>query len=258
MSTPYPEQVASILRNRPAVQRAIVLAHLTTREASLIQEGRGSIRSIHLLTQALIDLGNLPAGVFPDLGSQVRQMMFDCGIGLDCAGYAQQAFLRATGQTRSAARFVAVENESLSSLEARGYARVADPTLLRPGDIAVLGPTGAGQVDHRAIVYEQHRATSAELEELHRRAGPAGERLVRSDRVRVITVDSSWGCRSAPLADPAMGGVRRETWWYNEETATWGWGPAGLVGSQPLSVSALPYGHPVTGAFGFFRTAGTS
>src|SRR5882672_2688196 len=126
MTARYLGQTAAIEANRGALARAAARVHLTGAELGLVQSGRGSPESIHALTQALLDDGLLPPAdpSRPDLESRVRQMMFDCGIGIDCAGYVQQAYLHAMRVSASAAGFRARVNEDLSNLSSRGFSRV--------------------------------------------------------------------------------------------------------------------------------------
>lgn len=101
--------------------------------------GRAPPAQIQALTQKLIDMGCLSTDTSIPLDLRVRHLMNDHHIGLDCAGFVQQAFLLATGLTRGQARLGALLNESLSGLGSRHYARVA-PCDASPGDIIALAP----------------------------------------------------------------------------------------------------------------------
>src|SRR5580700_4978217 len=111
--------------------RAATLAHaghnagLADDEISLVAAGRGTPAQVARVTQELLDEGLLPGGPKATLAQRVREMMFDYRAGLDCAGYAQQAFLAAHGLTRAAAGLRSPLLENLSGLAQRGYARVS-------------------------------------------------------------------------------------------------------------------------------------
>ena len=249
MSAPYRAQVASL--SSPAIvaelASAASRAHVSPEALGRIESGRGTPREIHSLTQALIDGHPLPRdGVWS--GAAVRQLMFDHGIGIDCAGYVQQAFLHASGITRAQAGFDSPINESLSGLERRGFAKVNDMSAVRPGDLVVLAAP-PGQPGHRAIVYDQHPATANDMSYLLQGDAPARDFSV-GGQVRVFEVDTSWGCNG----QARLGGVRRETWWLNESTNKWGYIERSLdkkTGAELELFRAVdgPYDHRLEGFF---------
>jgi hypothetical protein len=216
-----------------------------------IRSGRGTPEQIRAIAQALIDQGHAVAGRYGDLHSSIRQTMADHGIGVDCAGYVQQAYLSVTGLDRARARFAASENENLSHLERRGYERVDQLAAVRPGDLVVLGPQPAisddpHPVGHRAIVYDQRLTTPADMEKLIRM--PGAQPFAAGGPIRVFEVDSSWG----DGGHPEVGGVNRETWWYSESARQWAWQAQG--DGTRFCVGSTPYGHPCEPpAEGFFR-----
>jgi hypothetical protein len=254
MSVRYPLQEVSVLRHARDLQAAIAAAHLSPLDALDVITGRGTPEAIHAVTQALIDRGRLPPAYAGDLDSRVRIMMFTHGIGLDCAGYVQQAYLRVMQLDRTQAHFRRTD-EDLSTLGARGYSRVAQIADVRPGDIVSLGPPSwpapGREPGHRAIVYDQHLASVRELGEL-RALGESGAAMAASGPVRIVQVDSSWGGGG----DPLVGGVRRETWWHSETTGTWGWLAPGVDGEPAsLAIASTPIRHPFVPPFGIFRGA---
>jgi hypothetical protein len=220
-----------------------------------IKVGRGGFRLVQALTQALIDANKLPpaeADVSPEL--RVRRMMADYGIGYDCAGYVQQAFLAARGITRAEAGFVTVLNENLSSLWRSRFSRVA-PENSRPGDIIALGPPPKEAFGHRVIVVERHDAS---LEELKRYCTYGDAAKLADGRISVITVESSFGSG----ADPGRGGVKRQTWLYDAKSQLWGnvipaqVATTGTQGqpaesSERVNVASMPYDgfHPLLGIY---------
>jgi hypothetical protein len=262
MATPYPDQAQHIRKNLQALASAAVRGGVSTAGLSRIQSGRGSPTDIGALVGALVrapaaandELPPLPAAG-PALDRAVRQMMFEHGLGLDCAGYVQQAYLRATGLDRRTAGFGTPLNENLSNLGSRGFSRVGDPASARPGDIFVLGhelgdPTSP---EHRAIVYAQRPATRGDVSQLLTYGKPA-EQFARGNSVRVLEVDSSWGCHD----DPQQGGVQRETWWYAETTRTWGWlshgsGANGSQSPDAFQSGPTPYNHVFGGPYAIYR-----
>jgi hypothetical protein len=252
MTTRYPLQGDVVTRNTAALNRAIATAKLNPSEALDLVTGRGSPEAIHAVTQALIHQGQLPDASEGTLDARVRILMFNHGIGVDCAGYVQRAYLRVMHLDRASAHFGRTD-ESLSTLGARGYTRIVDLAGVRPGDIVSLGPPrdplgGAGEPGHRAIVYEQHLASTDELAEL-RATGETGTKMAAAGPVRVVQVDSSWGSSG----DPQLGGVRRETWWRSETTGAWAWLQHASDGSASLLTASTPMAHPFASPFGIFR-----
>ena len=189
--------------------------NLGIHDVDAIKVGRGTPAEVHALTQALIDARKLPRGApgEPD-DVRVRRMMGDYGIGFDCAGFTQQAFLAAHGITRGQAGFArSIMNESLSHPSSTHFSRVA-PEDARAGDILALGPPPGEKTGHRLVVFDRHDASSAEL----KRYCTSGEGVrIASGRVSVLVVDSSFGSG----ANPGKGGVQRQTWLYDPVSNQW-------------------------------------
>jgi hypothetical protein len=235
----------------------VVAATLGIGEGELhaIEVGRGEPRRVAALTQALIDANKLPpveADVSPVL--RIRRMMADYGIGYDCAGYVQQAFLAAYGITRAEAGFIPILNESLSALWRPRFSRVA-PEDSRPGDIIALGPPPKQTVGHRLMVLDRHDASP---EEVGRYCTYGDAAKLAEGRISVITVESSFGSG----ADPGQGGVERQTWLYDAVSKRWGNvlpAQREIVGAQGQSVefpervnvASMPYDgfHPLLGIY---------
>lgn len=259
MSTPYPVQARSLAQPKTVMElrAAAGRAHLPPGALNRVESGRGSPEEIRVLTQALIDESPRPAGGWTT--AAIRQLAFDHGVGIDCAGYVQQAYLRASGATRASAGFGPVERESLSDLQAHGWSRVRDLGDVRPGDVVVLGPPSSDQPGHRVIVYDQRVATAADVRDLLAldAADPEGRsrahEFATGGPIRVFEVDSSWGSGG----HSEVGGVRRDTWWLNESTGQWAyvdrsWDEAKGSESATFVAGSHPYGHPLEG---FFRRA---
>lgn len=255
MSTPCPVQARSLAQPKTVMElrAAAGRAHLSPGALNRIESGRASPEEIRAMTQALIDESPRPARGWTT--AAIRQVAFDHGVGIDCAGYAQQAYLRASGATRASAGFGPVERESLSSLRAHGWSRVRGVADVRPGDIVVLGPPSSDQPGHRAIVYDQRVATAADVRDLLALDDPdpqhpRAHQFATGGPIRVFEVDSSWGSGG----HPQVGGVRRDTWWLNESTGRWayvvhGWDQATGTEQAVFAVASLPYGHPLEGFF---------
>jgi len=255
MSTPYPVQARSLAQPKTVMElrAAAGRAHLSPGALNRIESGRASPEEIRAMTQALIDESPRPARGWTT--AAIRQLAFDHGVGIDCAGYVQQAYLRASGETRASAGFGPVERESLSSLRAHGWSRVPDVADVRPGDVVVLGPPSSDQPGHRAIVYDQRVATAADVRDLLALDDPdpqhpRAHQFATGGPIRIFEVDSSWGSGG----HPQVGGVRRDTWWLNESTRQWayvvhGWEQATGTEQAAFAVASLPYGHPLEGFF---------
>jgi hypothetical protein len=211
----------------------------------LILRGRGTPEQVYALAQELIDKHKLPP---PDgvhtAEQRVRQMMCDYGLGFDCAGYTQQAFLAAHGLTRAQAGFApSIGDEGLFAPAAHGrFSRVA-PENAGPGDLIVLGPPPGETYGHRLVVYDRHDLQPTELAAFHGR--PEDMERLRAGRISVLQVDSSWGS----AADPDQGGVERRTWLYDATSKQWGRVlPDNTV---RFTQSGLPYDgfHPLRGVY---------
>ncbi|MGH7296012.1 MAG: hypothetical protein ACRELB_13810, partial [Polyangiaceae bacterium] len=197
---------------------------------SRLHFGRATPDQVRRVTQALIDAGKLPApsADYPTAPARIRKMMFDYGIGFDCAGYAQQAFLSARGLTRAQAGLASEPvGESLSKLRAP-FERVA-PDTARPGDVVVLDPPTTSTAGHRAVVFDSRSLSADAVGLLRSRSGAA---LVVG-RVSVLTLDSSWGAGG----NPSVGGVGRHSFYYDADSKKWASADGG-----PVVFSASPYG----------------
>jgi hypothetical protein len=242
-------QETRVVKNTKELQDIAGSLGIGTQSVREIQVGRGTPSQVHALTQALLDAGKLPPAAKDESTSvRVRRMMCDYGIGLDCAGYSQQALLAAHGITRAQVGLDHdVTNESLSNLSRAHFARVA-PEDARAGDVLALGPPRGDTVGHRLVVFERHEASAEELQR-YRAVSQGGS--LGTGRVTVLSVDSSFGSNG----DPAQGGVQRQTWLYDGKQ----WGtviPAQVDGQgnmtpERVRVHALPYDghHPLIGVF---------
>jgi hypothetical protein len=239
----------------PAHERTVVspneralkeIAHrigMSDGEVALVKFGRASPEQVRRLTQALLNAGKLPTGdVGGTLDERVRTMMFDHGIGMDCAGYTQRATLAVRGVDPARAGFADVTHESLSQLESQGYRRVPLDRA-RAGDVLVFGPPQGETFGHRAIVYDARPATEDDLKSLEKLETRSAEArgMAQRGHVSVLVVDSSYGCGG----NPKLGGVLHETWYHDEQSGRW----ARENRAQDVVVTDEPYGHPLQGVF---------
>jgi hypothetical protein len=198
-----------------ATELAVIAGKVGLRPAELgaIEVGRGTPGQVQALTQALIDANKLPPPVEGEPSAlRVRRMMCDYGIGFDCAGYVQQAFVAARGITRAQAGLAPdMTDEDLSHLSPTRFSRVPVEEA-RAGDVLALGPPpGSHEVGHRLLVFDRHDASPEEIARYCR----AGTSLDGS-HLTVLSVDSSFGSSALP----EKGGVQRQTWLYDGKS--WG------------------------------------
>jgi hypothetical protein len=227
-----------------AVLRAAFRSTGLTASATLILSGRGEPAQIQAIVQRLIDMGELANSPGATIRDQIRNMMYQFHIGLDCAGYVALAFLSAMGRTRAQVGLASPGYESLSGLVGRGFSRVSLSDV-RAGDIICLGPPPKENVGHRLMVYDAHPATAQELArfdadiQTHNRSRlPAFP--FASGRVTVYVVQSSWGNHG----NGTLGGVEQGLLMHDEVTGAWI-----TDRHNQLNVSNQPYAHPFEGAY---------
>ena len=162
-------------------------------------------------------------------------MMFDYGIGLDCAGYTQQAFQASRGLSPAQANMKDLVTEDLTNLRAKGFVRIAASDA-RSGDILSLGPPRPGDTGHRIIVNDTWIASDNELADF-RHDGIAG---FEAGHVTTLQVESSWGAGG----DPARGGVAQDVLWHDDVSGKWARKNGGAV-----DVMGTPYNYPLIGIF---------
>jgi hypothetical protein len=208
--------------NQAAMARLASTAGLSQLALGRVQQGRGTPDEIHALTQALIDqqppgipLLNTAAPIWQP--NDVRKLMHNHAIGIDCAGYVQQAYLRATGRTRAQLGFAPdLTNEGLFGLPQKGFAKFSAVADLRPGDIIVFNaPPHSDQPGHRTIVFDQRVATDDDTSAIS--AADGGPAFAAGGTLRVLEMDSSYGS-GGYYGD---GGVQREKWIFNETSQKW-------------------------------------
>ena len=179
-----------------------------------LQEGRGTPDQVRTLTQAIINaqtssmtLTNKDSNVWRPV--DVRKLMHEHALGFDCAGYVQQAYLRATGRTRDQLGWNTLDNEGLFNLSGHGFRKFSRMADLRPGDIIAFNSTVQDQPGHRTIVFDQREANASDKSTLVAASG--GQAFADAGPVRVLEMDSSYGSGGYYF----RGGVQRQTWMFN-------------------------------------------
>jgi hypothetical protein len=214
-----------------------------------VMQGRGTAEELVAVTQALIDAGKLPPGKPEDLALRIHRMQWEWGIGFDCAGYAQEAFLHARGADRGRYGLNQAVNENLAHLAERARFVKVSPTDARAGDIVSLA-AGAGDTVGHAVIVRDHEVLSAKKAGELRLASPEKRDFLRGGPIHRYEVDSSWGAGTGH----DYGGVRRDEWLFNESTKEWGFvaRAVDVDGTQTsfFVVSRVgPCDHPIDGFF---------
>ncbi|MBX3187016.1 MAG: hypothetical protein KF819_08380 [Labilithrix sp.] len=211
--------------------------------------GRPTPEQLVKVTQALLDAGKLPP---PDeqhatLADRIRGMQWEWGIGVDCAGYTQQAAADAHGAAGSAFK-ANLTGDIFSGMMNDTRFTSVHITQIRPGDVIHLDSPKRGEVGHNVIC-----RSHAQLDEATRarmfgaETGAIGKAfLAGKGPFHTFEVDSSWGAGNGSM----HGGFRRDTWLFDESTFTWASYPAGDR-SLPLHVDPMtgPQDELFGGAF---------
>ena len=214
----YRHQEDAVQAHQGALMKIAASIGIWPRDVLLVQLGRGSPENVSRLTQALVDHGRLPAKVVSwtmptrearDLPTRIRAMMGDYGIGLDGAGYAQQALVASLGVPRWQTGLADPATPALTDLGARGFSRVGVDQA-RPGDIVAFSFGGG------AIVRDRRETTESEAAALRRMPG------FETGRITTLVVDGAWRGNFDPSGLGAGGsGVRRLTSWHDEASDQW-------------------------------------
>lgn len=227
MNTPDAHNAKKMLAHAPELAQICVKAGIGS-AAGPARFGRCSPEQLVKVTQALIDAGKLPPAdkEHANLENRIRGMQWEWGIGVDCAGYTQQAAAAAHGDAGKIFK-ANLMGDIFSGMMGDKRFESVDPTRIRPGDVIHLDAQRQGDVGHNvichahAILSEEARAallresspTGAEGKDFLRGAGP----------FHTFEVDSSWGAGDGDM----VGGFRRDTWLYDESTFTWATYPSG-------------------------------
>jgi hypothetical protein len=234
---PFIRQERIALANHGELVKIASTVGLSGKPLNDVASGRGTPDDIRRVTQALINANKLPPGPFKEAGARIRTMMCNYGIGLDCAGYVQHAFLASRDVSRSQLGFDVPVNEDLSGLATRGFKRV-DASQVQAGDLFILNGPGDGQVGHTMIVRGSRMATVEEARALAAQNRTWGSR--DASRVQRFELDSSWG----NFADAQAGGVQRQIFWRDTTSGEW------MNAAWQVEPKDKPYlGHPIDGFY---------
>jgi LysM repeat protein len=214
----------------------------------MVAYGRGNAEQIQMVTQSLIRSGQFDQAKkdHPGLNDSdtIRMMQWDHGIGIDCAGYVQQAFLGVHGGTREKYGFQPrIGDENLMYL--KGKFNEVKPANVKPGDLIALNPPQKNDVGHTILVRDHHEMGNLERQTLYKNmTGFAGP----SDKVHIYSGDASW---SGGVDGDLKGGVQRRIFLYNETTGKWADVTPSASGGYDVSPSSSsgPYNHPLNGIY---------
>ncbi|MCI0415901.1 hypothetical protein L0222_24255 [bacterium] len=210
--------------------------------------GRATADQIKMVTDGLLKSGQFKVAkaMHPGLSDAetIRMMQWDHGVGIDCAGYVQQAFMKVHGGGRGTFGFKTFGNEDLSSLKGNPNFTQVKPVDIKPGDLIILDPPHRGEVGHTVLVRDRHLASADELKKFQ----DPNSFAKSGDPVHVVQVDASWSAGEDGLLS---GGVQSRIWLYNEKTGKWAdVMPDGKGGFTVLTSDRNgPYNHPMNGIF---------
>lgn len=193
--------------------------------------GRGTPEQIQRVTQALIDAGKLPpkSEETPGDRSRVRRMMWDYGLGTDCAGYTAQAAAAGAGRDLGLKGVNRNGDSLMESLTQENFTRVAqkpgEAMNARAGDIIRLKDVNPDEAGHWVSVFDHTKMSAQRVERLYDNSQPFWQGSQKDSQVHVYTVDSSWGAGgdwAARSDQNEVGGVDRRKWLYNAANDKWG------------------------------------
>ncbi|MCB9655586.1 MAG: hypothetical protein H6729_15800 [Deltaproteobacteria bacterium] len=205
--------------------------------------GRPTPEQLKAVTQALIDTGAhvpfLPsteatrreAPFSPDeFELAIRRMQWSFGLGIDCNGAVQDAFLAVTGRP--------INQHWGDALIGRSPPNLRQVPLkdARPGDVLRLNAIGGG-VGHNVILVRRGTVSA-------QRAAELSPNYPFSGPLIAFEVLSSWGAGGDP--DEPRGGLGRRTWTYDPISGIWG---TLFEGQIAVSKTKGPYGHTLVGIY---------
>lgn len=218
--------------------------------------GRCTPEQLVKVTQALLDAGKLPPAdaAHRTPAERVRGMQWEWGVGVDCAGYTQQAAADAHGAAGKVFKANPMGDVFSGMINDKRFQTV-DIAHIRAGDVLHLDALKAGAVGHNVVCYSH-----ATLDDATRAKMLAPKKLPELPLTREATaflsgkgpfhtfeVDSSWGAGDGLM----VGGFRRDTWLFDESTSTWASYPSG---DRRFSPQVFPMTGPQNELFrGAFR-----
>ena len=245
----FPKIDAAVASNASTLHAVARRLGMSDGQIGLILAGRASPGALQRITQGLIDTKDVYAQQLAqpgpaDLPTRIREMMVNFGIGLDCAGYAKQAFV--ASHPGASVAWKAAVDENLSGLASRGFAK-RDLLVAKTGDLIVLGvPPPGNTFGHTAIVYDARDATAQDRVLAEEALNHISQTCTDMSSVvlgRVLVVDASWGSGG----DFAAGGVQRRAW--IQVLSSQQWLSVSLEEPKTYRLDTTPYGHPVEGAY---------
>jgi hypothetical protein len=227
---------------------AVASSHIPSAVLTHAAAGRVTPDEIHRLMQAFIDAKFPRPADFTSIASvidTIRMMAWEFELGIDCAGYVQQAFLASRGAKRADFKLKAFNDENLDALSARAPFRKVDHRRARTGDLFVLDPPDPQHPPgHTTIVYSH--VVAPDDVTLAQTYGDDAIQLMANGGsggpTHLYYVDASWG--AGPSGNPE-GGVQRRPWYFNEATNEW----AHLSGGFRMSTPGRPFGHPLQAVY---------
>ncbi|CAN5713341.1 hypothetical protein BH11MYX4_BH11MYX4_08260 [soil metagenome] len=213
--------------------------------------GRCTPEQLVKVTQALIDAGKLPPAdaAHTTLADRIRGMQWEWGIGVDCAGYTQQAAAAVHGAAGAVFMSNVMGDVFSGMMQDKRFQSVMIADI-RAGDVMHLDAPVRGAVGHNVICHSHATLDQAGIQKAlsHPLLEPEARAFLNGKGpFHTFEVESSWG---AGEHGSMVGGFRRDTWIYDESTFTWASFPAGQR-ALPLQVHADsgPQGEFFGGAF---------
>jgi len=207
-----------------ALLAACSRAHVSEQALCHCLVGGPTASELRSVTQALIDAGMLPSGP-GSVQARIKTMQWQHGIGIDCTDYVIGGAMAANGKTRAQieipygdATLPMTASDYFLSADANPHLVRTDARHAKTGDVFCLTPTPPETIGHRAVVYANKTLDDSRIAELAHEHGSIVSRFAQGGPVHAIEVDASWG---AGPHGGSWGGVRRDTWLYNESTKQW-------------------------------------
>jgi hypothetical protein len=218
-------------------------AKLPPGAAAAAMMGRPTPEGLVKVTQALIDAGKLP----PPPGhaaTRIRQMQWEWGIGVDCAGYTAQAAVAVHGVKASSLLDNRTDPFATMVVDRARFDRVGIEAM-RAGDIIHLNAPAPGDVGHNVLVHSSSELDAGTRGSLEHRSPAAAQFLRGKGPFHVVEVDSSWGAD----AGKEYGGYRRDTWIFDADSKKWGYFTPVVTPAAFLVSERGPNNEPFAGAF---------
>lgn len=211
------------------------------RETDLAKVGRASPSDVAKITAALIARGHLGPVTAKDAPAAIQALQWKYGIGVDCAGYVQRAFLACRGKTniptdrQGLGLAGSILDEGSQNVTSNKKMKSVAIASARPGDLLSLGAAPSERSGHLVLVRSNRLLSPTEATAMGLKSGGPH---------RVLEVDSSWGAGEAGKG----GGVQRRSWIYDEGEKAWSsWDPA--TKQLAASTQSGPYDHPLNGIY---------